>query len=458
VKAKKRICTRSSGRVGVIIANENRKGRKLPLSCHQSSFPQQVWNSPGKAILYILVENNEEIRIATTSKYPRKLSMYDAEQEDQGARLLNDPLQTPQSKIKAGERVHFEGLPTPPPSTQRPSSTPIVGSAPQFSLYSFRPPYRSPSRMSLPEQPRSAESSLAPKPFGGATTDTDNAERWLLYLKKYIDYRHLRGDEALALFKLLLIDQAQDWLYALPEGQADSFEHLEEAFMQRFTPNPLQRYQKASHMWTRNQGPTESVDAYITALKTAANQIQFRDEQQLGYCIIRGLRAPLRMHVLQNQHGSLEEIAHSARVAEIATAGATNSDKTVAELSRTVSVLVDKLTAKDNVVATPPVATVAAVAMGGADNDRQPRRHLFQSAYNRPGGAQGRQQRQQPPQQSYQDRGRQNTSRSCGNCLGFHDPNRCPAFSQICYNCNRRNHFARACRSRPQTRRQFSIQ
>jgi hypothetical protein len=283
-------------------------------------------------------------------------------------------------------------------------------------------------------------------------------ERWLLYLKKYIDYRHLRGDEALALFKLLLIDQAQDWLYALPEGQADSFERLEEAFMQRFTPNPLQRYQKASHMWTRNQGPTESVDAYITALKTAANQIQFRDEQQLGYCIIRGLRAPLRMHVLQNQHGSLEEIAHSARVAEIATAGSTDSDKTVAELSRTVSVLVDKLTAKDNVVATPPAATVAAVAMGGADNDRQPRRQPFQSAYNRPGGAQGRQQRQQPLQQRYQDRSGQDPSRPCGNCLGFHAPNRCPAFSQTCYNCNRRNHFARACRSRPQTRRQFSIQ
>jgi hypothetical protein len=164
------------------------------------------------------------------------------------------------------------------------------------------------------------------------------------------------------------------------------------------------------------------------------------------------------MHVLQNQHGTLEEIAHSARVAEIATAGSTDSDKTVAELSRTVSVLVDKLTAKDNVVATPPAATVAAVAMGGADNDRQPRRQPFQSAYNRPGGAQGRQQRQQPLQLRYQDRSGQGPSQSCGNCLGFHAPNRCPAFSQTCYNCNRRNHFPRACRSRPQARRQFSIQ
>jgi hypothetical protein len=270
-----------------------REGRGRGLSHTGTSFlPLRAL-----AILYILVENNEEIRIATASKCQRQLPMYNADgeraEENQGAVLLNDPLKTPQPKIRADERVHFEGLPTPPPSSQRPSSTPIVGSAPQFSPYSYRPPLRSSSRMSSAEQPRSAESSLAPKPFAGATTETDNAERWLLYLKKYIDYRHLRDDEALALFKLLLVDQAQDWLYALPEGQAGSFERLEEAFMQRFTPNPLQRYQKASHMWTRNQGPTESVDAYITALKTAANQIQFRDEQQLGYCIIRGLRAPL---------------------------------------------------------------------------------------------------------------------------------------------------------------------
>jgi hypothetical protein len=44
-------------------------------------------------------------------------------------------------------------------------------------------------------------------------------------------------------------------------------------------------------MWTRYQQPNKSVDAYITAQKTAANQTQFSDEQQLGYCIIRGFEA-----------------------------------------------------------------------------------------------------------------------------------------------------------------------
>jgi hypothetical protein len=33
------------------------------------------------------------------------------------------------------------------------------------------------------------------------------------------------------------VDQAQDWLYALLEDQIDSFERLQEAIVQRYTPN-----------------------------------------------------------------------------------------------------------------------------------------------------------------------------------------------------------------------------
>jgi hypothetical protein len=116
--------------------------------------------------------------------------------------------------------------------------------------------------MSTTDRPLLSESSLAPKTFGGSTQEMENAERWLRYLNQYVQYRNLRDGEALTLFKLLLTDQAQDWLYALPEDQSDSFHRLQEAFMNRYTPNPLQRYQKASHMWSRMQQENESVDSY----------------------------------------------------------------------------------------------------------------------------------------------------------------------------------------------------
>jgi hypothetical protein len=96
--------------------------------------------------------------------------------------------------------------------------------------------------MSTTDRPRLSEASLTPKAFGGSAAEIENAERWLRYLNQYVQYRNLRYDEALTLFKLLPTDQAQDWLYALPDDQADSFHRLQEAFMSRYTPNPLQRY------------------------------------------------------------------------------------------------------------------------------------------------------------------------------------------------------------------------
>jgi hypothetical protein len=200
-----------------------------------------------------------------------------------------------------------------------------------------------------------------------------------------VQYRNLRDEEAVTLFKLLLSDQAQDRLYALPEDQSDSFHRLQDTFML----DPLQRYQKASHTWARVQQPAESSDSYITAIKTAANQIKLRDEQQLCYCIIRGLKPAIRLQVLRNEHDTLEAIQHSARVAD--------NDKTVAELSRTVTLLVDKLTAKDATTATPPAApTVAAVTSERNNNDRQPRRQQYAFSYNRFRGQPGRQQQQHP--------------------------------------------------------------
>jgi hypothetical protein len=234
--------------------------------------------------------------------------------------------------------------------------------------------------------------------------------------------------------------------------------------MSRYTPNPLQRYQKASHMWSRMQQETESVDSYFTAIKSAANQIKPRDEQQLFYCLIRGLKPNLRLHVLQNNHDNLEAIQHSARVAEIATAGVADNDRTVAELSKKVTLLVDKLTAKDATAPPPAAPVVAAVSSDRGSNDRRQDRQRYAPSYFRPRGqttGQPSQQRQQYKRRfdyKSQDRMASGQGPPCGNCLNFHEANRCPAFAQTCYNCNRRNHFARACRSRPQRQQRYNSQ
>ena len=232
---------------------------------------------------------------------------------------------------------------------------------------------------------------------------------------------------------------------------------------------------------TRNQQSNESVESYITAIRTAANQIQFKDEQQLGYCIIRGLRPSLRLHVLQNDHDTLDKITHHARVAEVAAVGAADNDKAISDLTQSVTLLVEKLTSKDAATFSstrPP--TVAAVDnirndyMRDSANTNYRSRHPFQSGQIQQSTTYGRSgirppgsptsYRRQPQQNNTNNgfyHGQQPTDniprQRCGNCLLTHAARQCPAYSCICYNCNRRNHFARACRSRPQPQVRFNL-
>ena len=107
---------------------------------------------------------------------------------------------------------------------------------------------------------------------------------------------------------MLLTDDEQDWLLALPATQHITLSDLYGAFHARYLLNDLQRYQTASTMWSRIQQPTESVESFITAMQTAANKINLQDEQQLIFCNIRGLKPHIRLHVLRNDHSSLLEL------------------------------------------------------------------------------------------------------------------------------------------------------
>ena len=341
------------------------------------------------------------------------------------------------------------------------------------------------------------DSALAPKPFDGKSTNLDEAEKWVRYFRQYATYRHLKDEDALSLFKLLLTGEAQDWLIALPAYQSGTLNGLTDAFLQRFAPNQLQRYQRASSMWARVQQPNESVDSFVTAMQSMAQQIELQDEQQLIFCIIRGFKPNIRLHVLQNKHTSLSEMLHSARVAEIAAAGCEGNSDVISELSKTVTVLVQKLAlderANSTSAGTPSSNAVAYVTADQSTSaqaqstppnwsERQPAGRNYppvqrttprqqyrtsfrnrgpQSMNNGPGVP-----TRHPGQPTYASRERQayrpdpvadhlltTRQQQCGNCLRLHNMGVCPAYGQICFHCNKANHFSRACRQRARFQR-----
>jgi hypothetical protein len=253
----------------VVVVDISTTGAKLPLRIERAQFSKRNKVEPHG--LFYIWWRNEEIN-------HKKFALH------QCSRPKTLGTQTTTTRNPASSTTHFGRRPhrrcsgtailglldTPSSSFFGATSTPAPTDVDTSHRISSGAVSAHHNTMSTTDRPRLPEASLAPKTFGGSAPEIDNAERWLRYLNQYVQYRNLRDDEALTLFKLLLTDQAQDWLYALPEDQADSFHRLQEAFMSRYTPNPLQRYQKASHMWSRMQQDNESVDSYFTSIISAA--------------------------------------------------------------------------------------------------------------------------------------------------------------------------------------------
>ena len=420
--------------------------------------------------------------------------------------VVNDPLIVPTITATTSAAAATKGLYTTPASfvvtTTAPSSSVLDEQRRAHLLGRDNPPVQ-PSRRLFDYGETSTrimlpEPSISPKPFSGNASDIKSAERWLRYFEQYTLYRKLKDDESLALFKLLLVDTAQDWLRAIPTMHTRSLFYLMNAFRERYFPNELHKFRTATDMWSRTQKADESVDDFITAVRTAADQTDFKDEKQIGYCIIKGLKPALRLHVLQNTHDDLDQIIHSARVAEIAQNSA-GEDSTVSDLTRTVSLLVEKLTTKDaNTEHVSALPTGHPSDKSTTDNKyQQPRSTQSSSAPFRrrapPPRTVYRQQWSSAPQQrnadysnraqfqprqsaqiarsipsygqdtAYQQQQRQTSAQRCPNCLRSHAPRQCSAFGLMCYNCGKRNHISRACRGPrrnqfPQQQPQFYTQ
>jgi Retrotransposon gag protein len=294
-----------------------------------------------------------------------------------------------------------------------------------------------------------SDSSLAPRPFTGSSTDVEHVNSWLRYFDNYARYRQLDGTAALNLFKLLMKDLAADWLAQVPMHMANNMDGLRGAFTERFALNPVQRLQRATSMWQRNQGTNETVDEYINAMRKLAQQSASHDERQLVYAVVRGLKDKIRLQVLNSGADTLAQVQDAAKRAEAALVLAPDSsEQSVVELSKAVAMLVEKLATKE--------ATTSAVTDSSASTQVNAisARHIPATAtYNR-GQPQGERRiynrptrSQQRPSPRYNNYAGNNFRFSCRNCATSHRNGVCPAKGQSCYQCNRFGHFAKCCRS-----------
>jgi len=313
------------------------------------------------------------------------------------------------------------------------------------------------------------DTNFTPRPFKGSSTDNEQVERWLEYFDTYTKFRGIDGPARLQLFQLLLQDQAADWLRTTPK--TDDYSELLAAFRQRFAVSDIQRWEKATAIWTREQQPGESVDTYVTDIKNMARIVPVTDETQLRFAIVRGLRNNIKLHVLQSAAQTLDDVIKAARVAEAAltaTGDVTSSDFT--KLTQQVGELVDHLKKSSTTVNTVNAAPsrtpsprrvrfddseTSSLRGNSTSNNRTTDRneqYRLREQYQprpTPTAAQQVYRDEQPARYNNNNRWRGNTR--CRNCGRFHDNDmrKCGAARTQCFNCLRYGHLARFCLAAP---------
>ena len=349
------------------------------------------------------------------------------------------------------------GTPSPQPDEPSQGSSQYAGSSQPSSL--------PPSSGLGPSMSGALEGkSLSPSLFNGLPSE--DAKAWLLYFKRYAQFRKFSDDDLLSVFPLFLRAAATDWFDQLSEDVRASFDQLEASFLARFTSSDFTRWVRVSDLFSRNQKPTETVDEYVVQIQKMAKAVEMTDDNFTRYAILKGLKPQLRCYVLQNNARTVDEVLRLGRIAEQTVS---NDSSLLCELQKDQNVAkleaeLKNLASTVQKLAVGNVGGVAAPRPRPSRGRRPPpplRRQPFQSSQQTSSWS-------RPPMAHLQDSPRplppptnhgvrlpapprlpDRTSPLPGPCLccgrqhfNFLD---CPARNAQCYSCQSLGHFSRMC-------------
>ena len=313
------------------------------------------------------------------------------------------------------------------------------------------------------------DSSLTPSPFSGLPKE--NCREWLNYYKRYVIFKQLPEQAAIALFALLMRGAANVWFTSLSDDERADLGHVMETFETKFSPAPITKWKRASDFWSRDQRPQESVEEYYADMLKRVKDVGMEEETAMTrYAIMRGLRPALRTYVMQQNPTSLDELVTAAKVTEATvteTTPAVNSEilEAISRLEqRVTNSIPDNRRSASNRSPTPtrrdnyrrydnrgptkggfsqaPAQRGAPQARAWGPPTTQPPR--FTSYQTAPP--------QQLPQATAPPFGQQPPNQpGCTHCARLHMPGNCVARGKLCRNCGKMNHFAICCRSQRRT-------
>ena len=151
---------------------------------------------------------------------------------------------------------------------------------------------------------------------------------------------------ALAELVLNLAGPAEDFYYSLPGDCKDTFTKLRDALKERFA-NENQSWIIWQAITTRQQGPEEPLDTYLTDLTGTFRRINISDADEMRY-FVEGLRTDLRETVLLKQPKTFREAEEMARLASAVKTTMSNSNETVTIQLNNLTKTLNTLVSNDN--------------------------------------------------------------------------------------------------------------
>ena len=234
-----------------------------------------------------------------------------------------------------------------------------------------------------------------PKPLSFEGNVAENWRRWIQQFHLYMTTTGGDKKEENVQCSLLLSVAGEDALevfntFNFTWSEKNKFAPLVQKFEEYCIPRKNVTYER--HLFnTRNQGPTESIDSYVTALKNLAKSCEFGEltDSLIRDRIVCGIQSvEIRPRLLR------ERALEICRSAEISIAQLKNLVQESAEIN----------------------------AINTSTKRNPQRRRGAERLFD------------------------------CGRCGKRHETGKCPAYGQTCGKCNRPNHFANMCRARqPQT-------
>lgn len=231
--------------------------------------------------------------------------------------------------------------------------------------------------------------------------DSDS-KLWITQFQLMVTAKGLNEAKARTTLPLYLKDTALRWYISLDDDIKGDYDLLKESFQARFQPDPRTKWQRTAELYTVTQNQS-TVEDYIARITTKTAELQLPDEQTFNI-ILNGLKPCIRQFVLQQNPGTIQELAQSAKLAQLT--------------------VVDNLSLQNSLV-----AAVNRIESKLQDLSVSVATHPQNSTYRQP-------------------------TRNCYFCgrRASHPQTRCPAYGKKCNKCGKLNHFANVCRSMPRSR------